>query len=103
MIRESGDTRHLAAGGAAVLRQHPEIDALAGEALEQLRETVFDCMIIDLKLPDIQGSELLQRMSTEDICSFPPVIVYTGRALSRDERASLVQTLAVPAHIFSQL
>ncbi|WP_438301830.1 response regulator [Pseudomonas sp. NMS19W] len=62
---------------------------LAQDALELLRTTIFDCMIIDLKLPDMLGNDLLKRMSTEDICSFPPVIVYTGRNLTRDEEADL--------------
>lgn len=61
------------------------------KALELLRSQIFDCMIIDLKLPDMQGSELLQRMSSEDICAFPPVIVYTGRNLSRDEETELLK------------
>ncbi|QJC57339.1 Sensory/regulatory protein RpfC [Polaromonas vacuolata] len=61
------------------------------EALSLLKGIVFDCMIIDLKLPDIQGSELLRRMSSEDILSFPPVIVYTGRNLSRAEEAELLK------------
>ena len=59
------------------------------KALALLKETVYDCMIIDLKLPDMDGSELLERMTTEDICSFPPVIVYTGRNLTREEEANL--------------
>ncbi|PTT03433.1 response regulator [Pseudomonas sp. HMWF006] len=62
---------------------------LAQDALELLRTTIYDCMVIDLKLPDMLGNELLKRMSTEDICSFPPVIVYTGRNLTRDEEADL--------------
>ncbi|CAI8707306.1 Histidine kinase [Pseudomonas sp. IT-P74] len=62
---------------------------LAQEALDLLRTSVFDCMIIDLKLPDMLGNDLLKRMSTEDICSFPPVIVYTGRNLTRNEEAEL--------------
>jgi signal transduction histidine kinase/CheY-like chemotaxis protein/CHASE3 domain sensor protein len=62
---------------------------LAQQALDLLRTSVFDCMIIDLKLPDMLGNDLLKRMSTEDICSFPPVIVYTGRNLTRDEEAEL--------------
>ncbi|MCF4996766.1 response regulator [Pseudomonas syringae] len=62
---------------------------LAQDALELLRTTIFDCMVIDLKLPDMLGNELLKRMSTEDICSFPPVIVYTGRNLTRDEETDL--------------
>jgi CheY-like chemotaxis protein/signal transduction histidine kinase/CHASE3 domain sensor protein len=65
--------------------------ATGSEALALLADTIFDCMIIDLKLPDIQGSELLRRMSTEDICSFPPVIVYTGRSLTRDEESELLK------------
>ncbi|MGE8064284.1 response regulator [Pseudomonas sp. NPDC089569] len=62
---------------------------LAQEALDLLRSTNFDCMIIDLKLPDMLGGDLLKRMATEDICSFPPVIVYTGRNLTRDEETEL--------------
>lgn len=61
------------------------------EAISLLRTTIFDCMIIDLKLPDMQGHELLQQMSTEDICSFPPVIVYTGRSLTRAEESELLK------------
>jgi CheY-like chemotaxis protein len=62
-----------------------------GEALALLHAEIFDCMIIDLKLPDMQGNELLQRMSVEELCSFPPVIVYTGRNLTRDEEAELLK------------
>jgi CheY-like chemotaxis protein len=61
------------------------------EGLEQLRSQVFDCMIIDLKLPDMQGHELLRKMSGGDMFSFPPVIVYTGRNLTRDEEAELLK------------
>ncbi|TDF82444.1 response regulator [Pseudomonas sp. H9] len=64
---------------------------MAQDALDLLRENVYDCMIIDLKLPDMLGNELLKRMSTEDICAFPPVIVYTGRNLTRDEEADLLK------------
>ncbi|MDQ6681220.1 MAG: response regulator [Pseudomonadota bacterium] len=61
------------------------------QALAHLRTASFDCMIIDLKLPDMQGSELLRRMSSEETFSFPPVIVYTGRNLTRDEEAELLK------------
>ncbi|VTU38367.1 response regulator [Variovorax sp. RA8] len=61
------------------------------EALALLRSRVFDCMVIDLRLPDMQGSELLKRMASEEIVSFPPVIVYTGRNLTRDEEAELLR------------
>jgi CheY-like chemotaxis protein/CHASE3 domain sensor protein len=70
-----------------------EINAVESgeEALNLLRTTVFDCMIIDLKLPDMQGRELLQRMSSENIVAFPPAIVYTGRNLTRNEEADLLK------------
>jgi len=70
-----------------------KIDAVGTgeEALALLRTEIFDCMIIDLKLPDMQGNELLEQMSHEDLFSFPPVIVYTGRNLTRDEEAELLK------------
>ena len=61
----------------------------AAEALGHLRGTTFDCMVMDLNLPDLNGYELLQQMTEQDGVSFPPVIVYTGRALSRDEEQRL--------------
>ncbi|PNA00872.1 MULTISPECIES: response regulator [unclassified Pseudomonas] len=65
--------------------------AMAQDALALLRENIYDCMIIDLKLPDMLGNELLKRMTAEDIRSFPPVIVYTGRNLTREEEADLLK------------
>ncbi|HYP70382.1 MAG TPA: response regulator, partial [Variovorax sp.] len=65
--------------------------ASGAEALDLLRERVFDCMVTDLRLSDMQGSELLKRMSSEEIVSFPPVIVYTARNLTRDEEMELLR------------
>jgi len=61
------------------------------DALELLKTTIFDCMIIDLKLPDMQGGDLLRQMAGIDAYSFPPVIVYTGRTLTHDEEAELMR------------
>ena len=61
----------------------------AGEALAQLRTTTFDCMVMDLNLPDFSGYELLQQMAEQGDVAFPPVIVYTGRSLTADEEQSL--------------
>jgi signal transduction histidine kinase/DNA-binding response OmpR family regulator/CHASE3 domain sensor protein len=70
-----------------------EIVAVAegGQALQALAQSVFDCMIIDLALPDMTGQELLRRMAAGESRSFPPVIVYTGRNLTRDEEAELLR------------
>ncbi|HET9991844.1 MAG TPA: response regulator, partial [Kofleriaceae bacterium] len=54
-------------------------------ALEQLKAKTFDCMVLDLSLPDRSGLELLEEMSRGDEHGFPPVIVYTGRSLKPDE------------------
>ncbi|HEY0973825.1 MAG TPA: response regulator [Solimonas sp.] len=63
--------------------------ATAAAALESLKQTVFDCMVMDISLPDISGFELLVRMVEQDGITFPPVIVYTGRSLSREEEQQL--------------
>jgi CheY-like chemotaxis protein/CHASE3 domain sensor protein len=70
-----------------------EITAVAtgAEALALLRAQIYDCMIIDLKLPDMHGHELLRTMAAEKIRAFPPVIVYTGRTLTREEEADLLK------------
>jgi len=62
----------------------------AGEALERLRSTTFDCVVVDLMLPGTSGFDLLSRMG-EDGASCPPVIVYTARALTADEERRLRQ------------
>jgi len=61
----------------------------AAEALRELRTTTFDCMVMDLTLPDVSGYELLEQMSQQEEVSFPPVIVYTGHSVSRDEEQRL--------------
>jgi CheY-like chemotaxis protein/CHASE3 domain sensor protein len=61
----------------------------AKEALELLVSLTFDCMVMDLNLPDMSGFDLLQRMSEQDDIGFPPVIIYTGRSLTADEETRL--------------
>jgi signal transduction histidine kinase/DNA-binding response OmpR family regulator/CHASE3 domain sensor protein len=63
--------------------------ASAGDALEELRQKTFDCMVMDLNLPDLSGYDLLERMARQEDVAFPPVIVYTGRSLSPDEEQRL--------------
>lgn len=59
------------------------------EALSQLKDSTFDCVVLDLSLPDISGYELLDKMASGEAFSFPPVIVYTGRTLTREEESRL--------------
>jgi signal transduction histidine kinase/DNA-binding response OmpR family regulator/CHASE3 domain sensor protein len=60
----------------------------AAECLEQLRSQTFDCMVLDLSLPDASGFSLLQTLSRGDH-AFPPVIVYTGHDLTADDEQRL--------------
>jgi signal transduction histidine kinase/CheY-like chemotaxis protein len=61
----------------------------AQSALAKLKEASFDCMVLDLSLPDASGYELLETMASEETYSFPPVIVYTGRSLSMADEQQL--------------
>ncbi len=61
----------------------------AAAALEKLKSSTFDCMVLDLSLPDRTGLDLLEEMSQKEQYGFPPVIVYTGRSLSREEEHQL--------------
>ena len=61
----------------------------AAECLSCLKEHTFDCMVLDLSLPDASGFSLLEKLSEEGSYAFPPVIVYTGRDLSADEEQRL--------------
>ena len=63
--------------------------ASAGDALMHLKASTFDCMVVDFNLPDLSGYDLLEKMSQQEEVAFPPVIVYTGRALTRDEEQRL--------------
>lgn len=61
----------------------------AAECLALLKDQTFDCMVLDLSLPDASGYSLLETLSQEDAYSFPPVIVYTGRELSTVDEEQL--------------
>ncbi len=70
-----------------------DVDAVcartAAECLEHLGRSTFDCMVLDLSLPDASGFALLEKLSNEPDYSFPPVIVYTGRVLGSEEEQRL--------------
>ncbi|MFZ6031303.1 MAG: response regulator [Chloroflexota bacterium] len=67
-------------------------EAASGQAaLEALKTQHFDCMILDLTLPDISGFELLNRLDGDDSIPKCPVIVYTGKELSEEENQELLK------------
>jgi CheY-like chemotaxis protein/signal transduction histidine kinase/HAMP domain-containing protein len=59
------------------------------EALEALESGSFRCMVLDLGLPDMTGFELLQRIKQNPAWHDLPIVVYTGRELSRKEETQL--------------
>jgi signal transduction histidine kinase/DNA-binding response OmpR family regulator len=58
-------------------------------ALEQLEQLTFDCVVLDLQLPDGSGRLLLEQMAASERYAFPPVIVYTGHDVGAEEEQLL--------------
>jgi CheY-like chemotaxis protein/signal transduction histidine kinase/HAMP domain-containing protein len=75
------------------LLDHDDIEIVAtdtGEgALATLRESPCDCVVLDLRLPDMSGFEVLDRLRNDASLSNVPVVVFTGRELSAEEDAEL--------------
>jgi CheY-like chemotaxis protein len=59
------------------------------EALSQLKEKLVDCVVLDLRLPDMSGFELLESIKDHPKLADLPVVVFTGRELSPEEDAQL--------------
>jgi signal transduction histidine kinase/DNA-binding response OmpR family regulator/HAMP domain-containing protein len=59
------------------------------EALARLDETRYDCIVLDLKLPKASGFTLLERVKTDEKLHDVPVIIHTGKALTRREETRL--------------
>ena len=59
------------------------------EGLDLLNEERFDCVVLDLSLPDMSGFDVLEALSSDDTLTEVPVIVFTGRELSPEEDAKL--------------
>jgi CheY-like chemotaxis protein len=63
------------------------------EALEALRSESYDCVVLDLRLPDISGFDVLEAIRDDAELRDVPVVVFTGKELSHEEDARL-KTLA---------
>lgn len=59
------------------------------EALHLLQAQAFDCIVLDLGLPDMSGFELLNQIKQNEQLAKLPIIVYTGKELSRHEETEL--------------
>jgi HAMP domain-containing protein/CheY-like chemotaxis protein/signal transduction histidine kinase len=77
------------------LLQHDDIAVTAvatgSEALRTLEAVPHDCCVVDLRLPDMSGFDLLERMQADESLREVPVVVFTGKELSSDEESRLKQ------------
>jgi HAMP domain-containing protein/CheY-like chemotaxis protein/signal transduction histidine kinase len=75
------------------LLDHDDIELTAvasgGEALQALLDRPHDCVVLDLRLPDMNGFELLERLQAEPALRDLPVVVFTGKQLTYDDESRL--------------
>jgi len=75
------------------LLEHDDIEIVTaetgGEALAMLNTKRSDCIVLDLRLPDMTGFEVLERLKSDPDLQDIPVIVFTGRELTAEEDAQL--------------
>jgi CheY-like chemotaxis protein len=100
--------------GVSELLSHPDIEIETAEtgraALDKLRGSHFDCMVLDLRLPDMTGFEVLEEIQQDAALADLPVVVFTGRDLSAEEDAQLhtmarsivVKGAASPERLFDE-
>jgi HAMP domain-containing protein/CheY-like chemotaxis protein/signal transduction histidine kinase len=77
----------------AELIAHDDVDitcvGTGKEALEALRARAFDCVVLDLRLPDISGFDLLEEIQGDERLRDIPIVVFTGRELTGEDEARL--------------
>ncbi len=100
--------------GIVELLRHDDIEittaATGAEALDRLLDRPFDCCVLDLRLPDMSGFELLEKLQAEPALREIPVVVFTGKELTRDEehqlravaKSVLVKDVQSPERLFDE-
>jgi HAMP domain-containing protein/CheY-like chemotaxis protein/signal transduction histidine kinase len=72
---------------------HTDIEILTAttgaEALAIMRSQPIDCVVLDLRLPDMSGFELLEQVQSDEALRRLPIIVFTGRDISDAEESQL--------------
>jgi CheY-like chemotaxis protein/HAMP domain-containing protein len=111
LIAEDNEAERL---GVTELLSHPDIEIDTAEtgrgALAKLHEQRFDCMVLDLRLPDMSGFDVLKEMQKDSALVDLPVVVFTGRELTAEEDAQLhtmarsivVKGAASPERLFDE-
>ena len=111
LIAEDDEAERM---GVAALLDHPDVEivtaASGAEALAKLRSERHDCMVLDLRLPDMSGFEVLEALQDDPALGDLPVVVFTGRDLSAEEedrlhsmaRSIVVKGAASPERLFDE-
>jgi HAMP domain-containing protein/CheY-like chemotaxis protein/signal transduction histidine kinase len=90
LVAEDNEAERL---GVTELLSHSDVEIETADtgrsALDKLRGERFDCMVLDLRLPDMSGFEVLEEMQKDETLADLPVVVFTGRELSAEEDARL--------------
>jgi len=77
------------------------------DAIELVKKENFDCMILDLGLEDITGFELLEELKNQKLASDLPIVIYTGKELTKKETIELQKysqsIILKGAHSFERL
>jgi CheY-like chemotaxis protein len=75
------------------LLQHDDVEVVAvgtgSEALQLLKDSQFDCCVVDLRLPDMTGFQLLETVQGDPALRDVPIVVFTGKELTSEEEARL--------------
>ncbi len=89
---------------------HSTAVGTAAAALEALSREHFDCMVLDLGLPDMTGFEFIEKVKADLGMREIPIIVYTGRELTPEEETELkrvteaiiVKSVRSPEHLLDE-
>ena len=83
----------IEAASVVELLGHDDVEiqtaSTGAEALQQLLDRPFDCCVLDLRLPDMTGFDLLARVQAEQTLRDVPIVVFTGKDLTREEEEQL--------------
>jgi CheY-like chemotaxis protein len=79
--------------GIVELLGHEDIEIVTSttgaDALVKLLDRPFDCCVLDLRLPDMSGFQLLKKIQEEATLRDIPIVVFTGKSLSTEEEQKL--------------
>jgi HAMP domain-containing protein/CheY-like chemotaxis protein/signal transduction histidine kinase len=92
LVVEDSDIEQLS---IRALLGHDDIEIVSAttgtSALALLHEQSFDCVVLDLRLPDISGFDVLTRIRDDEALRDLPVVVFTGKELSPEQDAELLE------------